>query len=127
MKRKKETLMRSETEELVKKRCRPCEGGVSPLSGEQIQDYLKLLYDWKLIGSGKKIRKEYLFRNFKEVADFFDRAAKICEDENHHADFHITYKRAVVEFWTHAINGLSENDFILAAKFDSEAAKILPK
>jgi 4a-hydroxytetrahydrobiopterin dehydratase len=123
VKRKKESLMRPETEELVKKSCKPCEGGISPLTSDQIQGCMKLLFGWKVTDSGKKIQKEYLFKNFKEVIDFFDRTAKICEKENHHPDFHISYKKVVVEFWTHAINGLSDNDFILAAKFDLEASK----
>ena len=106
-------------ENLAQKRCRPCEGGVSPLGREEAGKYLKGLTAWNLKEDGKTIQKEYLFKNFKEVITFFNRIAQIAEEENHHPELSIGYKRMKVELSTHSIKGLSENDFILAAKFDA--------
>jgi 4a-hydroxytetrahydrobiopterin dehydratase len=107
------------TEELVKKRCKPCEGGIPPLTREQAQSYLSQLAGWNLSEDGKSIQKLYKFKNFKEVIAFFNRIAEIAEQENHHPDLKIGYSRVEVELSTHSIKGLSENDFILAAKFDA--------
>lgn len=107
------------TEELVKKRCKPCEGGVRPFDQAQAQDYLTRLAGWNLSEDGKSIRKLYKFKNFKEVIAFFNRIAQIAEADNHHPDLKIGYSRVEAELSTHSIKGLSENDFILAAKFDA--------
>ena len=104
---------------LAQKRCKPCEGGVSPFSADEAKAYLEKLAGWNLIAKGKVIQKEYKFKNFKEVIAFFNRIARISEEENHHPDLGIGYSRVGVELSTHSIKGLSENDFILAAKFDS--------
>lgn len=109
-------------EELAKRRCKPCEGGVPAFSRKQAEEHLSLLSSWSLNDDAKAIRKEYQFRNFKEVIAFFNRIAQIAESENHHPDLKIGYSRVGVELSTHAIKGLSENDFILAAKFDREAS-----
>lgn len=105
-------------ENLADKRCKPCEGGVCPFTSAQAREYLAQLQGWNLTEDGKAIRKEYRFRNFREVIAFFNRIAPIAEEENHHPDLNIGYARVGVELSTHAIKGLSENDFILAAKFD---------
>ena len=104
--------------ELSEKRCRPCEGGVRPFSQSQAREYLAVLQGWSLREDGKAIRKEYQFKNFKEVITFFNRIAQVAEEENHHPDLKMGYSRVGVELSTHALQGLSENDFILAAKFD---------
>ena len=106
------------TDELAKKRCKACEGGVVPLDRAKAQEFLKILSGWSLSEDGKVIRKEFTFKNFKEVIAFFNKIAQVCEQENHHPELRISYKRIGVELTTHAIKGLSENDFILAAKFD---------
>lgn len=105
--------------DLVQKHCRPCEGGVASFDRSQAEDYLKALTGWSLDENAKALRKEYKFKNFKEVIAFFNRMAAIAEEENHHPDLKIGYSRVNVELSTHALKGLSENDFILAAKFDS--------
>ena len=105
--------------ELTQKRCRPCEGGLPPFDRSQAESYLSVLSGWSLAEDGKAIRKEYKFRNFKEVIAFFNRMAQVAEEENHHPDLKMGYSRVEVELSTHAIKGLSENDFILAAKFDA--------
>ncbi len=107
------------SEELVKKRCVPCEGGVAPFDRTKAQEYLTQLSGWTLSEDGKAIRKEYKFKNFKEVIAYFNRIAEIAESENHHPDLRIGYSRVGVELSTHAIKGISENDFILASKFDA--------
>ena len=105
-------------EEWVQKRCKPCEGGAGALTRSQAESYLSSLQGWALRGDGKAIGKEYKFKNFKEVITFFNQIAQVSEQENHHPDLKIGYNRVGVELSTHALNGLSENDFILAAKFD---------
>ena len=105
--------------ELVKKKCLPCEGGVDPYPLEEAKKQLKQLNGWRLTDDGKRIRKEWIVKNFMAGIDFFNRCAEVAEDDNHHPDLHLEgYRNVRVELWTHAIGGLSENDFILAAKID---------
>ena len=106
-------------EELVQKRCMPCEGGVEPFDRRRAEEYLAQLQGWSLSDDAKAIRKEYKFKNFKEVIAYFNKIAQIAEGENHHPDLKIGYSRVAVELSTRAIKGISENDFILAAKFDA--------
>ncbi len=105
--------------ELTGKRCVPCEGGVPPVTGEQLTQYLAAVPNWKLTADGQRIRREWRVKNFMAGLDFFDRVGKLAEDEGHHPDLHLVgYRNVAIELWTHAINGLSENDFILASKID---------
>jgi 4a-hydroxytetrahydrobiopterin dehydratase len=105
--------------ELTRKHCLPCEGGLPPLTPEQIQQYLGALPGWKLTADGNRIRREWRVQNFMAVLDFFNRVGQVAEAEGHHPDLHLVgYRNAAIELWTHAIGGLSENDFILAAKID---------
>jgi 4a-hydroxytetrahydrobiopterin dehydratase len=106
--------------ELTRKHCARCEGGVPPLSAEQVQQFLKAVPHWKLSGDGQRIRREWRVQNFLTALDFFNRVAQVAEEEGHHPDLHLVgYRNVAVEIWTHAIGGLSENDFILAAKIDA--------
>lgn len=82
----------------------------------EVEKLLAQVSGWSL--SGKWITKEFHFRNFIEAMKFVNRVAAVAEEEGHHPDIHIHYNRVRFEIWTHAINGLSENDFILAAKID---------
>ena len=101
------------------KKCVPCEGGVKPLPRVEIERLLQGLPDWKLHEDGKSIRRQFKCRDFMAAIHFFDAVAVIAEQEDHHPDLHLTgYRNVVVEMSTHAIGGLSENDFILAAKID---------
>lgn len=103
------------------KRCKPCEGGVLPLDKAEAATYMKQLAgQWKL-EDGKKIKCEFIFKDFKEAMVFVNNIAKVAEEEQHHPDIHIFYHRVVIELWTHAIMGLSENDFIVAAKIEKLA------
>lgn len=100
------------------KRCRPCEGGTRPIEAEQARQMLQDLPGWNLREDGKAIQKEYVLKNFREVIGFFNEIAEVSEAEGHHPDLKISYRKVFVELSTHAVKGLSENDFILAAKYD---------
>jgi 4a-hydroxytetrahydrobiopterin dehydratase len=105
--------------ELIKKKCLPCEGGVDPYSLEEAKSQLKQLSGWNLTHDGQRIRRDWKVKNFMAGIDFFNRCAELAEKDQHHPDLHIEgYRNVWVELWTHAIGGLSENDFILAAKID---------
>ena len=105
--------------ELSGKHCVPCEGGIPPLPAEQVKKYLDGLPGWRLTADGKRIRREWRVQNFLTGLDFFNRIGRIAEEEDHHPDLHLTgYRNVAIELSTHALGGLSENDFILAAKID---------
>jgi len=103
---------------LAKKHCVPCEGGqVAALSIDAIQSRLGQLKGWRL--NGNQIEKDFSFKDFREVMDFVNRVAEIAESEGHHPDLLIhQYRQLKVTLWTHATSGLTDNDFILAAKID---------
>ena len=106
-------------ENLAKKKCKPCEGGVPPLAPEASQELLKQLKpEWMLIDGGRMLAITYTFRDFVETMGFVNKIAAVAEEEQHHPDLTISYNNLGVELTTHAIGGLSENDFILAAKID---------
>ena len=106
-------------QDLVAKKCRPCEGGVDACSLGQAEAQLQQLEGWYLTHEGKRIRKDWTVRNFVAGMDFFRQVAELAEADGHHPDLHLTaYRSVTIEIWTHAIGGLSENDFILAAKID---------
>lgn len=105
------------TSELAERRCVPCEGGVPSLDKTAVERLLKQVLGWSL--QGKWISKEVKFKNFIAAMKFVNRVAEIAEQEGHHPDIHIHYNIVRLDVWTHAIDGLSENDFILAAKIDA--------
>ena len=102
-------------EELVNKKCVPCEGDVPALSEDQAVALLAQVSGWTLVNS-KKLHRTFLFVDFVALMVFVAHLADLAEDEGHHPDFCVHYNRLDVTVWTHAIDGLSENDFILAAK-----------
>ncbi len=104
--------------DLLSKRCIPCEGNVKPLDAAAAKDYLSQVKDWTLGQDAKSISKEFAFKDFDETMQFVNAVAELAETEGHHPDMHVYYDRARLELSTHAIAGLSENDFILAAKVD---------
>ena len=105
--------------ELRGKKCVPCEGGVPRLTREEAERLLQDLPEWKLSDDGTRIRREWALKHFVAAMDFFARVANLAEDEGHHPDLHlVSYRHVAIELWTHAIGGLSENDFIVAAKID---------
>src|SRR5438105_7909605 len=105
---------------LLKKKCVPCEKkGMKPLSREDAEDYLDEISGWTLDKDAKIISKEYKFIDFIGAINFVNLVSDIAEEEGHHPDIHIHYNKVLLELSTHAIGGLSENDFILAAKIDA--------
>ena len=107
------------TTDLTSKRCQPCEGGIPPLPAEQVRELLAAVPSWQLTADGRRIRREWRVKDFATALDFFDDVGKLAEEEGHHPDLHLVgYRNVAVEIWTHAVNGLTENDFILAAKID---------
>jgi 4a-hydroxytetrahydrobiopterin dehydratase len=107
------------TQELTKKKCVPCEGGVPPLTPGDAQALLASTPLWHITEDGQRIRREYRMKNFTAGIDFFNKIAELAESEGHHPDLHLVgYRSVTIEVWTHAIGGLSENDFIIAAKID---------
>ena len=106
-------------EQLIIKKCKPCEGGVETCSLVQAEQQLSNLSGWYLTHDGQRIRKDWTVKHFMAGMEFFNQVAKVAEDDGHHPDLHIEgYRNTSIELWTHAIGGLSENDFILAAKID---------
>ena len=106
--------------DLAKKTCIPCRGGVPPLKGTQLADLQeKLKNDWKIINE-HHLEKEYSFKNFKEALDFTIKVGELAENQDHHPDIFLTWGKVKVTIWTHKIDGLTESDFIFAAKTDRE-------
>ena len=101
---------------LTQKKCVPCEEGSVPLNTDKINEFLKQIPAWTL--KDGHLFKKSKFKNFAEAIKFVNSVAGIAEQEGHHPDFCVHYNKVEIEIWTHAINGLSENDFILAAKID---------
>lgn len=105
--------------ELLAKRCIPCEGGTVPLFRPAAEKLLKEVNTWRLSADAKMISKVYKFVNFAEALAFVDQVGALAEREGHHPDIQLSWGRVVIELSTHSIGGLSENDFILAAKIDT--------
>ena len=107
--------------DLLQKKCKPCEGGVSALDISEIHKYQKKIDGWEVKSNEKKIyflEKEFKFKNFLNSQKFVNEISKISENEGHHPDILFGWGYAKIKITTHAIEGLSENDFILAAKID---------
>jgi len=105
---------------LAERRCLPCEGGVAPQTPEQCAELLKSLRsEWQLSSDAKRITATFEFKNYFRTLAFVNAAAYIAISEDHHPDIAFGYKTCTVTFWTHNIDGLSENDFICAAKVDA--------
>lgn len=105
--------------DLTERRCKPCEGGVEPLTRAEAEHYrASLQQDWRLADDVKAIRREFAFRDFYRTMSFVNALAHVANLEDHHPDLEVGYNYCRVTFTTHAIKGLSENDFICAAKID---------
>lgn len=98
--------------------CVPCEGGMPPLDHKYVQKYFAQVPDWKVSDDEKKLSRELTFKNFVEAMKFVNAVADIAQTEDHHPDIYIFYNKVRFDLTTHAMGGLSENDFILAAKID---------
>ena len=107
-------------ESLRSGRCQPCEGGVPTLSDVQVAARVNVLEGWATIDDGAAIRKKWNVGSFTKGLSFFQRVGEVAEEEGHHPDLHLTgYRNAAIVLTTHAVAGLTENDFILAAKIDA--------
>lgn len=108
------------SEQLAASRCQACEGGVQAFDREQSTEQIKqLAADWQLSDDGRMISRKWKLKNFVEALDLANAIGRLAEQEQHHPDLHLTgYRMLRVDLTTHAIGGLSENDFILAAKID---------
>jgi len=104
---------------LTAKKCAPCEGGVPKLTADEAEALRAAVPAWQPTADGQRIRREWKAKNFAKAMAFLGRVAEVAEAEQHHPDLHLTgYRMVAVEVWTHAVGGLTENDFILAAKID---------
>jgi len=104
---------------LAAKRCVPCRGGVEPLTDEVVRQLARELNtDWRVI-DGHHLEREFTFDDFRQALDFVNEVGELAEQEGHHPDIHLSYGKVKIQLWTHKINGLHENDFILAAKIDA--------
>lgn len=105
--------------ELTKKQCKPCEGGTAPLTETEAKALLQQTPAWSLHEGGTEIHRAYEFKNYYQTMAFANALAWIAHREDHHPDIEVGYKRCHVRYSTHSIGGLSENDFICAAKIDA--------
>ena len=103
----------------------PCEGIGKALTSDQSKEYLKKVEHWQIDSKGKMISRDYVMKNFLGAIHLINAIAKVAEEENHHPDLHlVSYRKLRVELSTHALGGLSENDFILAAKINQLPAEL---
>jgi 4a-hydroxytetrahydrobiopterin dehydratase len=104
--------------DLASKECVPCKGGVPPLAGNELTDlHEELGNGWQLV-EGHHLMKEYRFANFVEALDFSNKVGALAEEQNHHPEICLTWGRVTLTIWTHKIDGLTESDFVWAAKAD---------
>lgn len=109
----------STAEQLCSVKCVPCEGGVPKLEGDEAQRQLAEVDGWEIVAEPDRITKSWTVKNFMAGIAFFNAVAELAENEGHHPDVHLRgYRNVTIDIWTHAIGGLSLNDFILAAKID---------
>lgn len=105
--------------ELTRKHCQACEGGIPALGGEEVREHLRAVPQWRSCKGDRCICREWRVKDFPAALDFFARVGQVAEAEQHHPDLHLTgYRNVAIELTTHAVGGLTENDFILAAKID---------
>lgn len=105
--------------DLAAKHCKACEGGVAPLSAMQARDMLNQVMGWALNDKGDEISRTFQFKNYYQTMAFVNAVAWIAHREDHHPDMEVSYNKCTVRYSTHAVHGLTENDFICAAKIDA--------
>lgn len=103
--------------DLAQRECVPCRGGVPPMDGAQIKAFSAQVPDWQVVEE-HHLAKSYQFKNFRETLDFVNRVGELAEAQGHHPDICFGWGKADITIWTHKINGLTESDFVLAAKID---------
>lgn len=107
------------TEELTTRKCAPCEGGTRPLDGDRVRELLEQVPGWQVSDDNKMIYRRFEFKGFYKTMAFINAMAWVANREGHHPDFEAGYNFCLIHFTTHAIDGLSENDFICAAKVNA--------
>jgi len=112
-------------DDLAARRCKPCEGGVAALAGGELHRLAGRLEGWSVVDE-HHLEKEYRFKDFADALAFVNRLGAVAEEEGHHPDVFLAWGKVKVTLWTHSIGGLSENDFILAAKADAVLAPAPP-
>ena len=108
---------------LAERNCVPCKGGVPPLTADQIEPLLGQLEGWRVV-ENHHLEKQYKLKNFAQALELVDRIGAIAEQQNHHPDIFLAWGKVGVKIWTHKINGLTESDFIFAAKCDTARAAV---
>ncbi len=103
---------------LTEKHCQPCQGGVPPLAGEALTRLARELGGGWQVVAGQHLEKEYPFKNFREALAFTNKVGELAEAQGHHPDIYLAWGKVRLTIWTHKINGLTESDFVLAAKAD---------
>ena len=103
--------------DLADKACVPCRGDVPPLRGRELEELERQLPDWEVV-EGPHLRREFRFRNFREALYFVNRVGELAEEQGHHPDVEFGWGHAAITVFTHKIDGLTESDFVLAAKVD---------
>src|SRR5262245_23144661 len=109
--------MRREIMNLADKQCVPCRGGVPPLKGDELNQIAARLAGWQVVAE-HHLAKQFAFPDFQKALDFVNRVGAIAEEQGHHPDLYLSWGKVEVKIWTHKIDGLTESDFILAAKTD---------
>jgi 4a-hydroxytetrahydrobiopterin dehydratase len=104
------------SDDLSSKTCTPCRGGIPPLTRAEAEGYLRQASGWALVDDGRRIERSFSFKNFREAMDFVAKIGNLSESEGHHPEITFGWGRAKVSWQTKKINGLHENDFIMAAK-----------
>lgn len=104
--------------ELAAKTCMPCRGGVPPLRGEELTKLQEQLEGWHVIAE-HHLEKNYAFPDFRHALDFTNKVGELAEEQDHHPDIYLAWGKVGIKIWTHKIDGLTESDFILAAKIDA--------
>ncbi len=102
---------------LASKTCVPCRGGVPPLGGQELEAYRKQALGWNVVDQ-HHITKTFKFPDFRKALEFTNRVGEVAEEQGHHPDIFLTWGKVDITLWTHKINGLTESDFIMAAKID---------
>jgi len=113
------------TNQLARKKCVPCEGGVALLPSDEASKLLGQVPGWSITSDGKRLNRSWRVKDFVTGLDFFRRIGDIAESQDHHPDLHLVgYRNVTIEIWTHAVGGLTENDFILAAQISELAVEL---
>ena len=104
-------------QELADKQCIPCRGGIPPLTTDEIEPLAGQLPDWDVV-DGHHLDRSYKFKDFREALEFTNRVGELAEEQGHHPDIYLAWGKVGIQLWTHKIDGLSESDFVMAAKVE---------